>query len=96
MNQLSSVAFLRVSKRFLCQRACKISCEHDFIWRHGLQRMANDDGHIIGSCAILLIIAGVVLTSLGQKNGGGNDGGNFKKGSSFCLFQRLYVGYVVI
>jgi glucose uptake protein len=53
---------------------------------------------LIGSCAILLIIAGVVLTSLGQKkNGGGNGGGNFKKGIMILLISTVgYVGYVVI
>lgn len=97
MNQLSSVAFLGVSK------AVPLSTGMQLVSTTLFGVMVFKEWQtmtviLIGSCAILLIIAGVVLTSLGQKkNGGGNDGGNFKKGIVILLISTVgYVGYVVI
>lgn len=97
MNQLSSVAFLGVSKAVPLSTGMQLVSTTLFgvIVFKEWQTMTVI---LIGSCAILLIIAGVVLTSLGQKkNGGGNGGGNFKKGIMILLISTVgYVGYVVI
>lgn len=98
MNQLSSVAFLGVSK------AVPLSTGMQLVSTTLFGVMVFKEWQtmtviLIGSCAILLIIAGVVMTSLGQKkNGGGGDGrGNFKKGIIILLISTVgYVGYVVI
>ncbi|PNU24291.1 glucose transporter GlcU [Bacillus stratosphericus] len=97
MNQLSSVAFLGVSK------AVPLSTGMQLVSTTLFGVMVFKEWQtmtviLIGSCAILLIIAGVVMTSLGQKkNGGGNGRGNFKKGIIILLISTVgYVGYVVI
>ncbi len=97
MNQLSSVAFLGVSK------AVPLSTGMQLVSTTLFGVMVFKEWQtmtviLIGSCAILLIIAGVVMTSLGQKKNGGEDGrGNFKKGIIILLISTVgYVGYVVI
>ena len=66
MNQLSSVAFLGVSK------AVPLSTGMQLVSTTLFGVMVFKEWQtmtviLIGSCAILLIIAGVVMTSLGQK-----------------------------
>ncbi|CAM5261404.1 glucose transporter GlcU [Bacillus safensis FO-36b] [Bacillus safensis subsp. safensis] len=97
MNQLSSVAFLGVSK------AVPLSTGMQLVSTTLFGVMVFKEWQtmtviLIGSCAILLIIAGVVMASLGQKKNGGGDGrGNFKKGIIILLISTVgYVGYVVI
>ncbi|MBR0601984.1 glucose transporter GlcU [Bacillus safensis] len=97
MNQLSSVAFLGVSK------AVPLSTGMQLVSTTLFGVMVFKEWQtmtviLIGSCAILLIIAGVVMTSLGQKKNGGENGrGNFKKGIIILLISTVgYVGYVVI
>lgn len=96
MNQLSSVAFLGVSKAVPLSTGMQLVSTTLFgvIVFKEWQTMTVI---LIGSCAILFIIAGVVMTSLGQKKSGGNEGGNFKKGIIILLISTVgYVGYVVI
>ncbi|MEH7802730.1 GRP family sugar transporter, partial [Bacillus pumilus] len=86
MNQLSSVAFLGVSKAVPFSTGMQLVSATLFgvmVFKEW-QTMTVI---LIGSCAILLIIAGVVLTSLGQKKNGGGNGGNFKKGIMILLIS---------
>ena len=86
MNQLSSVAFLGVSKAVPLSTGMQLVGTTLFgvIVFKEWQTMTVI---LIGSCAILFIIAGVVMTSLGQKSGG-NEGGNFKRNHHFAHLNR--------
>ncbi|MDM5298649.1 GRP family sugar transporter [Bacillus pumilus] len=96
MNQLSSVAFLGVSKAVPLSTGMQLVSTTLF----GvliLKEWQTLTVILIGTCAIVFIIAGAIMTSVGQKQTSGNDGGQFKKGMLILLVSTAgYLGYVVI
>ncbi|OLP64517.1 putative glucose uptake protein GlcU [Bacillus pumilus] len=96
MNQLSSVAFLGVSKAVPLSTGMQLVSTTLF----GvliLKEWQTLTVILIGTCAIVFIIAGAIMTSAGQKQTSGNDGGHFKKGMLILLVSTAgYLGYVVI